>query len=94
MSGQILEHLGVQVSMSGKGNCYNHAPIESFWGTLKQELIHHRHYTSRRRAMQEITEYIKILYNSQRLHEKLGFPLPASYFTLGYLLHERIVVYC
>ncbi len=76
---QLLEQLGVRVSMSGKGNCYDNAPMESFWGTLKQELIHHRHYTSRREAMQEITEYIEIFYNRQRLQAKLGFLSPAAY---------------
>ena len=64
---QMLEQLGVRVSMSEKGNCYDNAPMESFWGTLKQELIHHRHYTSRRQVMQEITEYIEIFYKRRRL---------------------------
>jgi transposase InsO family protein len=76
---QILAQLGVRVSMSGKGNCYDNAPMESFWGTLKQELIHHRHYTSRRQAIQEITEYIEVFYNRQRLQAKLGFLSPATY---------------
>jgi putative transposase len=40
----ILDHFGLSVSMSGKENCYDNAPMESFWGTLKQELIYHRHY--------------------------------------------------
>jgi putative transposase len=76
---QLLQQLGVRVPMSGKGNCYDNAPMESFWGTLKQELIYHRHYTSRRQAMQEITEYIEIFYNRQRLQAKLGFLSPAAY---------------
>ena len=41
---QILEQFGLKASMSGKGNCFDNAPMESFWGTLKQELVHHRHY--------------------------------------------------
>jgi transposase InsO family protein len=81
---QLLQQLGVRVSMSGKGNCYDNAPMESFWGTLKQELIHHRHYTSRRQAMQEITEYIEIFYNRQRLQAKLGFLSPAPYIKRFY----------
>jgi len=44
--------------MSGRGNCFDNAPMESFWGTLKQELIHHRRYRSRQEAMRDITEYI------------------------------------
>ena len=65
--------------MSGKGNCYDNAPMETFWGTLKQELINHRHYTSQRQAIQEITEYIEVFYNRQGLQAKLGFLSPATY---------------
>jgi putative transposase len=52
----ILDHYGLTVSMSGKGNCFDNAPMESFWGTLKQELIFYRHYASRREAIRDITE--------------------------------------
>ena len=76
---QMLNQLGLQVSMSGTGNCFDNAPMESFWGTLKQELIHHRHYTSRQEAMRDITEYIEIFYNRQRLQARLGFLAPAVY---------------
>jgi putative transposase len=76
---QILAQLGVRVSMSEKGNCYDNAPMESFWGTLKQVLVHHRRYVSRREAIQEITEYIKIFYNRQHLQAKLGFLSPATH---------------
>lgn len=75
----ILDQFGMQVSMSGKGNCYDNAPMESFWGILKQELIHHRHYATRREAIQEITEYIEIFYNRQRRQAKLGFLSPAVF---------------
>jgi putative transposase len=76
---QILDHFNLIVSMSGKGNCYDNAPMESFWGTLKQELVYHRHYGSRREAIQEITEYIEIFYNRQRRQARLGFLSPAAY---------------
>jgi len=76
---QLLDQLGVRVSMSGRGNCYDNAHMESFWGTLKQELVHHRHYISRREAIQDIIEYIEIFYNRQRLQAKLGFLSPATY---------------
>jgi transposase InsO family protein len=75
----ILDQFGLQVSMSGSGNCYDNAPMESFWATLKQELIHHRQYRSRREAIQDITEYIEIFYNRQRRQAKLGFLSPAVY---------------
>ncbi len=75
----LLEQFGMKASMSGKGNCYDNAPMESFWGTLKQELIHHRRYRTRREAIQEITEYIEVFYNRQRRQAKLGFLSPVAY---------------
>ena len=76
---QILGRFDLKASMSGRGNCYDNAPMESFWGTLKQELVHHRHYTYRQEAMREITEYIEIFYNRSRRQERLGFLSPAAY---------------
>jgi transposase InsO family protein len=75
----ILDQFGLQVSMSDKGNCFDNAPMESFWGTLKQELVHHRHYGSRLEAIRDITEYIEVFYNRQRLQSRLGFLSPAAY---------------
>jgi putative transposase len=65
--------------MSGTGNCFDNAPMESFWGTLKQELVHHHHYATRQQAMRDITEYIEIFYNRQCRQERLGFLSPAAY---------------
>jgi len=76
---QILDRLDLKISMSGKGNCFDNAPMESFWGTLKQELVHHRRYRSRWEAIREITEYIEIFYNRQRRQSKLAFLSPAAY---------------
>ena len=53
--------------------------MESFWGTLKNELVHHRRYATRARATNEITEYIEIFYNRQRRHSKLGNVAPAVF---------------
>ena len=75
----ILERFGIQASMSRKGNCYDNAPMESFWGTLKQELVHHRRYRTRLEAIRDITEYIEIFYNRQRLQPGLGFLSPAVF---------------
>jgi putative transposase len=75
----LLRQFGLEVSMSGIGNCFDNAPMESFWGIIKQELIHHRHYRSRREAMEDITEYIEIFYNRQRLQAKLGYLSPVAY---------------
>ena len=75
----LMEHFGLRASMSGKGNCYDNAPMESFWGTLKQELIHHRRYTTRQEAIRDITEYIEIFYKRQRRQARLGFLSPVVY---------------
>jgi transposase InsO family protein len=75
----LLGQFGLEASMSGSGNCFDNAPMESFWGTLKQELIHHRHYKSRQEAMADITEYIEIFYNRQRLQARLGYLSPVAY---------------
>ncbi len=75
----MVERFGLKVSMSGTGNCYDNAPMESFWGTLKQELVHHRHYGSRGEAVRDITEYIEIFYNRQRRQARLGFLSPAAF---------------
>jgi len=76
---RMLSHFNLRSSMSGTGNCFDNAPMESFWGTLKQELVHHRRYTTRQQAMRDITEYIEIFYNRQRRQERLGFLSPAAY---------------
>jgi len=65
--------------MSRKGNCYDNATMESVWGTLKAELIHHRKYTSRNQAEAEIREYIEIFYNRQRIQKRLGYCSPVSF---------------
>ncbi len=65
--------------MSRKGNCFDNASMESFWGTLKQELVHHRRYRIRREAIQDITEYIEVFYNRQRRQARLGFLSPVVY---------------
>jgi len=72
----ILQRYGFIASMSRKGNCYDNAPMESFWGTLKQELINHRRYRTRQEAIQDITEYIEIFYRRQRLQPGLNYLSP------------------
>jgi putative transposase len=76
---RLLDQFDLKASMSGTGNCFDNAPMESFWGTLKQELVHHRHYTTRQEAIRDITEYIEIFYNRQRRQARLGFLSPAAY---------------
>lgn len=76
---QLLEQFEMKSSMSRKGNCYDNALMESFWGTLKQELVHHRRYRTRQEAIQGITECIEVFHNRQRRQAKLGFLFPAAY---------------
>lgn len=76
---KLLKQFKMQPSMSRKGNCYDNAPMESFWGTLKNELVHHRNYQTRQKAIQEISEYIEIFYNRQRIQARLGYLSPAAY---------------
>jgi len=75
----LLDRYGMKASMSRKGNCYDNAPMESFWGVLKNEQIHHCRYETRQEAIMDITEYIEIFYNRQRKQAKLGFLSPAAF---------------
>ena len=63
-------------SMSKKGDCYDNAPIESFWGILKNELVHHHQYQTREEAKVDITKYIELFYNQRRIQKDLGFKTP------------------
>jgi putative transposase len=75
----LLNRFGMRASMSRKANCYDNAPMESFWGVLKNEQIHHCRYATRQEAIQDITEYIEIFYNRQRKQARLGFLSPAAF---------------
>jgi len=76
---KVLVQFGMLPSMSRKGDCWDNSPMESFWGTLKNELVHHRQYSTRYQAKQEITEYIEIFYNRQRKQARLGFLSPVAF---------------
>ncbi|EHV69541.1 integrase core domain protein [Escherichia coli DEC6C] len=65
--------------MSRKGNCYDNAPMESFWGTLKNESLSHYRFNNRDEAISVIREYIEIFYNRQRRHSRLGNISPAAF---------------
>lgn len=75
----LLESYGIKGSMSRKGNCYDNAPVESFFGTLKTELAQHRRYRTREEAAREIAEYIDLFYNRQRWQARRGYLSPAAY---------------
>jgi putative transposase len=81
-SGQYQEQLGqskMVCSMSRKGECWDNAAMESFFGTLKQELVYLAVYKTRQEAKTAIFEYIEAFYNRQRLHSTLGFVAPDEY---------------
>jgi len=76
---KLIKQFGMLASMSRKGNCYDNAPMESFWGSLKNEMIHHQRYATRADAESAIREYIEIFYNRQRRHSRLGYLSPAQF---------------
>ena len=78
---QRLAQAGVVPSMSRKGNCYDNAAMESFWSSLKRELIHRCHFTTRAEARASIFEWIEVFYNRERLHSTLGFKSPVDFET-------------
>jgi transposase InsO family protein len=74
-----LWQFGLTPSMSRRGNYYDNTTMERFWGTPKNELVHHRRYETREQARREISEYIEIFYNRQRRHSRLGNRSPAAF---------------
>ena len=75
----LLKQHQCQVSMSRKGNCWDNAPIESFFATLKNELVHHQSYQTRLQAKSDIFSYIEGFYNRLRLHSSLAYKSPAQF---------------
>jgi transposase InsO family protein len=69
-------------SMSGKGNCYDNAVAESFFKTLKTELVYFNKYKTREQARLSIFKYIEIFYNRQRMHSALGYKSPVEFLEL------------
>ena len=74
-----LRAYGLVCSMSKKGDCYDNAPMESFWGLLKNELVHRKSYSSQAEAIADIAEYIDVFYNRQRRQAALGYLSPAAF---------------
>jgi putative transposase len=73
---KAIRSAGFQASMSRKGNCYDNAPMESFFHTLKTELVHHRKYATRQEATRDIFAYIEGFYNRTRRHSAIGYISP------------------
>jgi transposase InsO family protein len=76
---ELLKEYGMVPSMSRSGNCYDNAYVESFFGTLKTELVHGERYRSRLEARLSIFEYVEVFYNRQRRHSALGYKSPEQY---------------
>ena len=74
-----LADLGISVSMSRKGNCWDNAVAESFFATLKKELIHRRSWTSRAELRSALFEYLEVFYNRRRLHSFIDYKTPAQF---------------
>ena len=72
----LLQSHGIESSMSGRGECWDNAVMESLWSTLKTECVHHEQYATRAQARASIFEYIEVFYNRKRLHSSLGYVSP------------------
>lgn len=75
----LLRKHDITCSMSRKANCWDNAPMESFFATLKKELVHHHRYQTRDEARRSLFEYIEIFYNRVRRHSALGYLSPAQF---------------
>ena len=77
---KLMKQFKIQPSMSRKGKRWDNAPMESFFGTLKREMVHYRKYGTRKQAVPEISEYIEMFYNRQGRHANRGILSPAAYW--------------
>lgn len=76
---KMLQQKKIVSSMSRRGNCYDNAPTESCFATLKRELVYRRNYSSHAEARQDIFEYIEVWYNRRRKHSAIGYMSPVEY---------------
>lgn len=76
---RLLAEAGIVCSMSRRGNCWDNAPVESFFATLKTEVVYHHRYRTRAEARSDLFAYIETWYNRKRLHSSLGYVSPAEY---------------
>ena len=76
---RVLSEAGATCSMSRRGNCWDNAPMESFFASLKKELVHDEDYATREAARASIFEYVEVFYNRARRHSTLGYLTPTEY---------------
>lgn len=74
-----LRTLGIQQSMSRRGNCWDNSPIESFFATVKKELVYTRRWSSRDELERALNRYINRFYNTKRIHSRLGYKSPDDF---------------
>ena len=79
----LLEANGMRQSLAAPGQCWDNAVAESFWSTLKEELVYQQSWPTRARARHAIFEFVEVFYNRQRLHSSLGYLSPAEYEARG-----------
>jgi putative transposase len=85
----LLAERGITVSMSRKGDCWDNAMMESFWGTVKTECVEHHVFTTYQEACATLFDYLEVFYNRQRLHSSLGYQSPAS-FEQAFVLSDSL----
>jgi putative transposase len=90
----LLEAHGIQVSMNSVGSWYDNAPMESFFGTLKSERVHHCGYQTRQEAKTDLFFYIEAFYNRRRLHSALGYVSPEAFEKAHYQQPEYALTLC
>src|SRR5207248_8204416 len=76
---RLLARHGISCSMSRRANCWDNAPMESFFASLKKELVHGADFAARAQARAAIVEYIEVFYNTERRHSSLEYVSPAEY---------------
>jgi len=77
----LLKRYGFTCSMSRKGNCWDNAPMETFWGKMKFEWLYGRRFSTRDQARAAVFGYVQIFYNRHRLHESNGYLTPEEYYS-------------
>ncbi len=84
----LLADYGMVASMSRKGNCWDNAPMESFFNSLKNERVFHESYLTREHAKRDLFDYIEVFYNRRRRHSALSYQSPAAHYTAWLTQHK------
>jgi transposase InsO family protein len=87
--GQKARDAGIAVSMGSKGCAYDNAVAESFFATLKKELVHRRSWRTRRELISEVFEFVEAFYNTTRRHSTLGYLSPAQFETMTTIKNNK-----